>query len=280
MAHMGKVFDIRNWRGTNQVSKMSEAERWISIIGGSALALYSLQKRSAATTPIAVAGGYLIFRGATGQCPVSEKLSIGREAAPIRVQRSVVIERTPEELFAFWRKFENLPLFMKHLESAVELGSGRSSWKTKAPFGMRFEWEAEITEEVPDRRIAWQSVEGSQVENSGRVEFIPAAGNRGTELRTEIEYLPPAGKIGRAFAMLFGEDPEQQVREDLRRFKQLMEAGEIATTDGQPSGRRSKVINIMQKMAGKERPLEMRQRAAQQAKPTPPDDTYMGAGGP
>jgi uncharacterized membrane protein len=148
------------------------------------------------------------------------------------VQKTLTVNRPLEEVYSFWRNFENFPRFMRHIESVRVIDERRSHWTAKGPAGMTVEWEAEITSERPNELISWRSLEGSDVTNSGRVTFRPAPGNRGTEVRVEIEYSPPAGALGRAIAWMFGEEPEQQVREDLRRFKQLMETGEIPISEG------------------------------------------------
>lgn len=165
--------------------------------------------------------------------------ALSGSGAAVRVRRTLAVNAEPDVLYRFWRDFENLPRFMNHLKNVNVLDQRRSRWLVKAPAGMRVEWDAEITEDRPGELIAWRSAENAQVENSGSVRFMPAPGNRGTFVSVEIEYKPPAGEIGAMIAKLFGEGPEQQVRCDLRRFKQLVETGEIATTEGQTSGRRS-----------------------------------------
>lgn len=157
----------------------------------------------------------------------------------IEFRKSVTINASPEELYRFWRDFENLPRFMKHLESVEVVDQRLSHWVAKAPAGTSVEWDAEITDDQPNRRIAWRSLVDAAVQNRGFVEFEPATGQRGTVVRVEIQYRPPAGKLGALVAKLFGREPEQQVREDLRRFKRLMETGEVITTEGQPAGRSS-----------------------------------------
>ncbi len=164
----------------------------------------------------------------------------GREASQgIHVRDAVTIERPAEELFEFWHNFENLPQFMKHLEAVTVLSPTQSRWKAKGPAGLSVEWDAEITQDERPRLIAWRSLPNADIPNSGSVRFAPAPGNRGTEVQVELEYNPPAGKLGQMFAKLFREEPEQQVAGDLRRFKWLMEAGELPTTEGQPHGERS-----------------------------------------
>jgi uncharacterized membrane protein len=162
-----------------------------------------------------------------------------RRGGPIRVAQSVTINRSPEELYRFWRDFRNLPRFMKHIESIRETAHNRSHWVAKAPAKMTVEWDAEITEDRPNELIAWRSLEGSDVDSVGSVRFKRAPGGRGTIVMVEMRYKPPAGVFGATVAKLFSEDPAWQIKDELRRFKQIMEAGEIITTEGQPSGRAS-----------------------------------------
>ncbi|MGE0132924.1 MAG: SRPBCC family protein [Blastocatellales bacterium] len=232
---------------------VSENERLISGFGGGALALYGLKRGGLKGLMLAIIGGGLIYRGATGHCDFYAAMSIstakgkGRRAsvkhgAGIKVEKSVTIKRQAEELFRFWRNFENLPRFMNHLESVRVIDghpNGRSHWVAKAPAGMTVEWDAEIINEEPNELIAWRSLEGAQIPNAGSVRFEKAPNSRGTEVKVSLEYAPPAGKLGSLIAKLFGEEPERQVEEDLRRFKQLMETGETASVEGQTSGRRA-----------------------------------------
>jgi uncharacterized membrane protein len=148
------------------------------------------------------------------------------------LKKSIIINSTPEELYRFWRDFENLPRFMQHLQSVEETGEGRSHWVTKGPADSRVEWDAELTEDRENELIAWRSLEGSDVDNSGSVRFEPAPGNRGTIVKVEINYTPPGGALGSLVAKLFGEEPGQQAQESLRTFKQLMETGEVVVSDG------------------------------------------------
>jgi uncharacterized membrane protein len=157
----------------------------------------------------------------------------------IRVAQSVWINRSPEELYRFWRDFQNLPRFMKHIESARQTEGGRSHWVAKAPAGTTVEWDAEITEDRPNELIAWRSLEGSDVDSVGSVRFERAPGGRGSIVKVEMRYRPPAGVVGATVAKFLGKDPGRQIKDDLRRFKQIMEAGEVITTEGQPTGRSS-----------------------------------------
>jgi uncharacterized membrane protein len=157
----------------------------------------------------------------------------------MEAQSAATINASPDAIYARWRDVTRLPEFMDHLEAVTSVDDRRSHWVAKAPAGMTVEWDAEITEDVPGARIAWRSIEGSSVENSGVVEVVPAPGGRGTEVHVSVQYSPPGGKLGSVVAKLFGEDPAQQVSDDLRRFKQLVETGEVARSDGAPLGTRS-----------------------------------------
>ena len=155
----------------------------------------------------------------------------------MRVTKAITINRPIDEVYAFWRDFENLPRFMYHLEMVENTSANRSHWVAKAPGGTSVEWDAEITEERPNESIAWQSIGADDdVRNSGVVRFLKAAGDRGTEVIVTTEYEPPGGKVGAMFAKLFGEEPSQQIGEDLRRFKQVMELGEVVRSEGSPEG--------------------------------------------
>jgi uncharacterized membrane protein len=162
--------------------------------------------------------------------PGASRRSLPRDRS-IRVEKSITVNRLPEELYQFWRNFENLPRFMAHLDAVQATGEKRSHWRAKALAGMTVEWDAEIINDRPHELIAWRSVEGADVDNAGSVHFKRAPGGRGTEVKVEMRYIPPGGVIGATIAKLFGEEPEQQVGEDLRRFKQVMEAGEVVQSD-------------------------------------------------
>ncbi|MBF2051608.1 cyclase [Leptolyngbya sp. NK1-12] len=221
-----------------QPQSPGDAERWSSLITGGAMVLLGLRQRSLRGALMALAGGGLVYHGAKGQQGLAEKVAetAGLDQS-VRVERTVTIaNKTPEELYRFWRNFENLPTFMRHLKSVTVINHTRSHWIANAPMGNSVEWDAEIITEQENRLIAWTSVEGADVDNSGFVRFQPGPQGRGTEVKVVMEYKPPAGIVGATLAKLFGEEPEQQIGDDLHRFKMLMEAGEIATTDGQPMG--------------------------------------------
>ncbi|MBN3896608.1 MAG: SRPBCC family protein [Nostoc sp. NOS(2021)] len=214
----------------------SEVERWASLIGGGAMVLMGLKQGSLRGALTALAGGGLIYQGATKQSTIQQAQSAIGINQPIKVEKTVTINKSAEELYRFWHNFENLPTFMKHLKSVKVHDQKRSHWIANAPLGNSVEWDAEILEDRENEFISWASVEGADVDNSGFVRFKKAPGDRGTEVKIVLEYNPPGGALGATVAKLFGEEPEQQIDDELRRFKMLMEAGEIATTEGQPSG--------------------------------------------
>lgn len=152
------------------------------------------------------------------------------------LRAAVTVRRPPEEVYRFWRDLENLPRFMHHLKSVTPAADGQSHWVANAPAGQSVRWDAQITEDEPNRRIAWQSLPGSAIENGGSVEFTPTATGDGTEVRVGIGYHIPGGLFGKAAATLFGESPDQQVNDDLRRFKQILETGQVLRSDGSPEG--------------------------------------------
>jgi uncharacterized membrane protein len=190
-------------------------------------------RRLAAAT--AAVAGVMVLDIIAGQRLARQEEGVGIEARPrergIRVLKAITINRTPEDVYGFWRDLENLPRFMVHLESVRELDQRLSYWKMRAPFGTTVEWTAEIVEDRPNELISWRSVEDSQVPNSGIVRFTPAPGDRGTEVQLEVRYDPPAGAVGATIAKLLGQEPSQQVDGDLRRFKQVLETGEVVHSD-------------------------------------------------
>jgi uncharacterized membrane protein len=234
-------------------ANVGTVERAASVIGGGALALYGTKRKDLGGALLALVGAALVQRGATGHCPVYEGLgldttseggvSLRRQHGPaavldaaraIKVERAVSVMVPAPDLYRFWRNFENLPRIMDHLESVTVLDPTHSHWTAKAPAGTSVEWDAVIHNEIPNELIAWKSVDEAQVPNAGSVRFRELGDGRGTEVKVTLEYQPPAGRLGRMVAKLFGEEPEQQVREDLRRFKAVMESGEAPTTEGQP----------------------------------------------
>jgi uncharacterized membrane protein len=214
-------------------------ERVASVLGGLLLVGYALRKRNVSGVVGGVVGAALLQRGTTGHCHLygAMGMSTAGDAAlvqqhggaavldaqkAVKVEHRVTINRPRAELYRYWRNFENLPRIMSHLESVTVLDERRSRWKAKAPAGQTVEWNAELFNEVPDGLIAWRSERGAAVPNAGSVHFSDAA-NGATEVRVVLDYEPPAGAMGVALAKLWGEEPAQQVKEDLQRFKAAME---------------------------------------------------------
>jgi uncharacterized membrane protein len=230
-------------------------ERWASALGGAALAAYGVKQmkneRGLAGAMITAAGGALIARGGTGHCPMyaaagfataddgSDTRAALGGGRGVNVDEVATINAPAEQLFAFWRNLSQLPSFMDHLVSVQQMDYRRSHWVAKAPAGRTVQWDAEIINEIPGELIGWRTLDGADVVSAGSVRFKRAAGGRGTEVRVRLQYEPPAGKVGATVAWIMGHEPSQTIREDLRRFKQLMEAGEVPTIAGQPRGKQS-----------------------------------------
>jgi uncharacterized membrane protein len=242
---------LTRWAGalTRDDVNVAKSERIISAVAGGALAVAGLRMKSLPGLLMAALGGGLVYRGVSGHCHAYEALGVNTadqdaEAARpadyfergIHVEQSMTVERTPWDLYAFWRNFENLAKFLHHVESVKVLDERRSHWVIRAPAGSTVEWDAEIINDEPNSLIAWRSLAGANVDNAGSVRFVPGPEGRGTEVRVVIDYIPPGGRVGKWVAALFGKDPSHQIREDLRRFKRLMETREIPTTEGQPTG--------------------------------------------
>lgn len=207
---------------------------------GTGLRGSNLHRSRTVIATAAVAGITALDVFASTQQTRLSRLREDREAmVDVFVEKSISINATPQACYDAWRKLQDLPRFMKHLESVQVLDDKRSRWRARAPGGGYVEWEAQITEDIPGERISWHTLENSQVSNAGTVRFDSAPNGRGTVLRVTMHYSPPAGRVGAMFARMMREEPSIQLREDLRRFKQIVETGEIATTRGQPAGRRS-----------------------------------------
>jgi uncharacterized membrane protein len=230
---------LESWVGQprSPSTNVGNIERLASVLGGGALALYGIGRRSPGGYALAALGGALIYRGATGHCNLYGLLGIdtarhhrgSRTSIPaghgIRVDESCTIDRPPEEVYRFWQNLENLPRFMRHLESVRPASGKRSHWVACGPLGRRVEWDAEtITQREPET-IAWRSLPGSDVDTAGSVHFRPVRGGRATEVRVELKYDPPGGKLGAGIAKVFGQAPDQEIREDLQHLKQVLESG-------------------------------------------------------
>jgi len=229
---------------------VGQMERIIGGILGVGLVYFGLKRASLNGLLVAGLGGALVYRSTTGYCPAYGAMGIDtaqKEGARpedyfergVHVEQSYMIQKPVEEVYAFWRDFSNLPTFMDHLQQVEVLSSTRTRWTAKAPLLGQVSWEAEIIHDQPNELIAWKSVEHSTVANAGTVTFTrrDVEGQPQTEVKVVLDYIPPAGSVGTMVAKMFGEEPSQTIKEDLRKFKMKMEAGEIATTNGQSKGR-------------------------------------------
>lgn len=179
--------------------------------------------------------------GVTALDVLASERMMRRAQGGIQVRARITVNRPAPELYRFWHDFENLPRFMRHLDTVQTRPDGRSHWRARGPAGAPVAWDAEIVNDQPNERITWRSLPGAVVPNAGTVRFVAAPGGRGTELQVDLEYDPPGGAIGAGVARLFGREPAQQVASDLRRLKQLLETGEITTARG-PAARRRRSL--------------------------------------
>lgn len=220
---------------------VGDSERTASVVAGAILATLGLARRSLPGSIVAAVGGAMVYRGVTGHCHLYDALDIDTAsdtARALEIEQTFLINRPAAELYAYWRDFNNLPKIMTHLESVRVIDERRSHWVAKAPriVGGTVEWDAEVVRDEPNVAIAWRSLPNADVDNSGEVRFVPALGDRGTQVHVSMKYAPPGGRLGQLVATLSGENPNAQIREDLRKFKRVMEVGEAPTIVGQPRG--------------------------------------------
>lgn len=231
-----------------QKQNVGRMERWISMLAGAGLVGYGLSSGRRGSVLATLFGGGLVYRGATGHCQGYEMLGVSTaETSPAtavpakhgcKVERTVTINRSPSELYSFWREIENLPKIMKHLKTVESIDRQRSHWVAEGALGKTVEWDAEVFNDVENELIAWRSLPGSDVDTAGSVRFKKLNHDRGTEVTVSLKYDPPAGKLGAWIASLAGSGAEQKIADDLRAFKQVMEAGETPTIVNQSDGRR------------------------------------------
>lgn len=210
-----------------------QVERWASAAAATAVLAYGFSRKSGSGVALAAAAATpLAYRAVAGRWPFengdTRKALAGDRG--IHVRESARIERPVSEISAFWRKLENLPRVFSHLERVTDLGNGRSHWVARGPAELSVEWDAEIINQVDDKLIAWRSLPDSDIVTAGSVNFRPVRGGQATEVAVHLQYAPPAGRAGALLARLFGREPSQTIREDLRRLKWVMEAGEIPRT--------------------------------------------------
>ena len=214
---------------------LADAEDWLALGAGALLLLVGVSRRSTLGACLAVSSAPLLYRGITGRWPDvlngyaqpdSTRSALGG-ARGVHVRESIRVEMPVGDVYRFWRSLANLPRFMTHLDRVTESPDGTSHWVAAGPAGLAVEWDAEIINEVENKVLAWRSLPGSDVVTAGSVNFDAVRGGRSTQVSVHLQYAPPAGKVGALVASLFGREPSQTVREDLRHFKQLLEAGEI-----------------------------------------------------
>jgi len=214
-------------------SRADAAQRWATLATATAAIAFGISRRSVPGLCLAAAATPLAYRGMTGEWP---RLANGRAhdtraalggKAGVVVQEAMRVEKPLAEVYAFWRRFENLPQFMTYLERVTDLGNGRSHWVAKGPAGAPVEWDAEIINEVVNKVIGWRSLPDSDIVTAGSVNFTSVRNGRSTQVAVRLQYAPPAGRAGSWLATVFGREPNQTIREDLRHVKQILEAGEI-----------------------------------------------------
>ena len=227
---------------------ISATARLASTVTGATLALIGYQRSNKA---LAILGFGLIARGASGWCPITAavdpdaqndtettKRHLGGSRGVI-VEDAITIHRPVSEVYSYWRNLENLPRFMEHLEEVRVTDRFHSHWVAHGPLGVNVEWDAEIINDIPPTLLSWKSVGQADVVSAGSVRFRPS-GERSTQVLVKLQYDPPAGKLGATAAWLVGEDPQRQIAEDLRRFKQLIESGDVTSDEyrSSPSSQR------------------------------------------
>jgi len=214
---------------------VGDVENWLALGAGTFLLAAGVLRRSAIGACLAVSSAPLLYRGITGRWPEvlnGPPAANGTRAAlagdrGVHVRESVRLEVPVAEAYRFWRRLDNLPQFMTHLNRVTTTADGTSHWEAAGPGGLAVEWDAEIINETENQVLAWRSLPGSDIVTAGSVNFAAVRGGRSTQVSVHLQYAPPAGRVGAFVASLFGREPSQTVREDLRHFKQLLEAGEI-----------------------------------------------------
>lgn len=224
----------------------SSTERLLLAVGAGALAVYGLSRRSPGGLLLTVLGAGLLHQSVSGHCELYHAMGVNRSsrsqdettpvAQDVHIEEAININKSPAEIYSFWRSFENLPRFMRHLESVTRLGSNRWHWVAKGPAGLRIEWDAEIYNEKENELIAWRALPGSEFENAGTVRFEPTGNGTGSIVRVIMNYNVPGGKLTAGLAHLLRQSPEQFLAEDLYRLKQLLETGEIVSGEDEFSG--------------------------------------------
>jgi uncharacterized membrane protein len=226
---------MKPYTAYDQPTSLHDAENRLALGTGALLLLVGVSRRSAVGACLAISSAPLLYRGITGRWPdvlngshqpESTKAALGGGRG-VHVRESVRLEIPLADVYRFWRRLENLPRFMTHLERVTEAADGKSHWVAAGPGGLVVEWEAEIINEIENKLLAWRSLPGSDIVTAGSVHFDAVRGGRSTQVSVHLQYAPPAGKAGARVASLFGREPSRTIREDLRHFKQQLEAGEV-----------------------------------------------------
>lgn len=230
-------------RTRDRSANVGRTERWASVLTGSALAVYGLDRRDSGGAVLALLGAALLYRGATARCPVYSALSVStaddrhegdgdaptsraavfRASDAVKIERSIVVKRSPAELYALWKDPVNLPQFMDWLEQVHPIDGRHARWTARGPAGTSIEWIAEVINDVPHSLIAWKSVANPDIKNAGSVHFREQSDGGGTEVRLVFEWVPPGGRAGMAVARLLGSDPANRISAGLKKFKRLAE---------------------------------------------------------
>jgi uncharacterized membrane protein len=233
MAQQGTILSEQRTHAAGYPPNISNLERGLSLIGGTALVLYGL-RRSLGSLTLMLGGGALIYRGLTGYCAAYQALGVNTTWRDmhhgVALRATITVNKPAADVYRFWRRLENHPRFMQHLESVVSTNDKRSHWVVKTPLPAPIEWDASIIAERENTLLSWRSLPGADVDHVGTVRFRELPNGRGTEVRVRLEYTPPGGIVGVAVAPLFKTLTTQQLKEDLRRFKQMIETGETPTT--------------------------------------------------
>ncbi len=241
------IRDLEEARHASSRVNVGEVERWASAVGGGLLVLHGLRRGTFGGLALATLGGALVYRGVTGHSQVYCALNIdtsGKHRADaeehvhkgVLIKHATTINRTPMEVYDFVKDPANHHRYMEHVQSVEAGEDGTFRWAIEGPFGSTWRFQSRHINEQPGHLVAWKTLPGGDIESAGAIRLEPAWDGRGTEVTMEINFEPPAGAVGIAIARILGHDPDAQVRENLRRLKNLLEAGEIPTTEGQPSG--------------------------------------------
>jgi uncharacterized membrane protein len=233
--HGERTPDVKQRADAEHRVNVGESERWVSLVGGGMLALYG-RRRSLPGLALVIGGGALLYRGMSGHCAVYNAIGIdtagSRLDSWVTVEAVVIVNKPIADVYRFYRTLENHPRFVTYLESVTSRDQTHSHWVAKTPLHTQIEWDAEIVEERENARLAWRSLPGADLSHHGSARFHELPNDRGTEVQVNLEYAPPGGAVGKAVAQLLNTISTQQLQEELRHFKQLLEAGEQPTIAG------------------------------------------------